>query len=342
MRAIKWLKFFFFLLLGSFVSSCVIDQKPTESVRYVLSGNKYAEKGNFEDSAEQYRLAIKQNPQLSAAKRNLAFVLVKSGQYQEAISFFNEIVSFYPKDAELFYFLGEAYRAMGFEKNAIKAYQTSLRLSSDDLRALKSLAWVYVKIGEYEKAEKLIRDEYKRNPFDLQLILIVTTLDVKKKRFAQAVQALQEFEKSHFKIISKDLLTAEAEKILLLNVLGNAYAGLNNCVKAQELFHLILDSRPFLVSTLTDSAKCDLKTRHLFQAQQKLEKAYCAQPHDPETLFLLAKVYATSHPQKAIFYFKKFINLSRNNKNFDVENKQAQALLVLLQSRNLSSDQKSH
>lgn len=76
-------------------------------------------------------------------------------------------------------------------------------------------------------------------------MLIMTSIDVKKERYSKAIRAMKEFEKSNFKIVSKDQTTAETEKILLLNVLGNAYAGISDCTKAQKIFEIVLKSALF-------------------------------------------------------------------------------------------------
>ena len=340
----KKLNVFKILALASTVfalHSCQSTSTSSNSLTYIISGNKFAEKGDFSKSAEQYRFALKEEPNSSTAKRNLGLVLVKMSRFKEAVNLLNDVFPSYPKDPELFYFLGEANRGIGLEKEAIKAYLLSLGLAPNDLRTIKSLSWIYLRIGEYEQAEKLIKKSYDKNPLDLQLMLIMTSIDVKKERYSKAIKEMQEFEKSDFKIVSHDQTTAETEKILLLNVLGNAYAGLNDCAKAQKIYDIVLKSRPFLAPTLTNSAKCDLKINNTIQARGKLEKAYSAEPNYPETLFLLGNVYSNNNPQKAAFYYKRFIELSSDDKSFETESKQAQASLDRLQVKNFETTKKS-
>ena len=331
-----------FTLLIALSQGCTsISSKTPNSLSYILSGNKFAEKGEYAKSADQYKNALKEEPYSSTAKRNLGLVYVKMNKFKEAANLLSEVSSAYPKDPELFYFLGEAYRGLSLEQKAIVNYRQSLSLAPNDSRTIKSLSWVYLKTGEINEAEKLIKKNYEKNPLDLQLLLIMSSIDVKKGRYSKAIKEMKEFEKSDFKIISRDKTTAETEKILLLNVLGNAYLGINDCVKAQKIFDLVLQSRPFLASTLTDSAKCDLKSNNLSQAMGKLEKAYSAEPDYPESLFLLGKIYTQYDPKKAVFYYKRFLELSSENQSFINEFKQAQASINSLESKNLPSSQKS-
>ncbi|KAB8029113.1 tetratricopeptide repeat protein [Fluviispira multicolorata] len=325
-----------FLLYG-----CSSSKISSDSLNYIISGNKFAEKGDFQNSATQYKLALKAEPNSTTAKRNLGLVSVKIGKFKEAALLLLDISEYYPKDSELFYFLGEANRGLGFDKEAIKFYQKSLSISPSELRTLKSLSWVYLKTGDYDQAENLIKRNFERNPLDLQLLLISTSIDIKKEKYSKAIKAMQDFEKSDFRIVSKDQTTAETEKILLLNVLGNAYAGVNNCEKAQKIYDIILKLRPFLASTLTDSAKCDLRLNNTFQAKNKLEKAHAAEPNYPEALYLLGKIYTNNDPKKAAFYYKRFVEISSDYKNLEAENKQAQASLNLLESKNLGQGKKS-
>ncbi|WGL58864.1 tetratricopeptide repeat protein [Pigmentibacter sp. JX0631] len=322
-------------------SSCMTSSNSSDSIKYITMGNKYAEKGDFSRSAEQYRTALKIEPNSATAKRNLGLVLVKINKFKEALSLLTEVAPNYPKDSELLYFLGEAYRGVGFEKESIKAYQNALNINPNDLRVIKSISWVYLKTGKYDSAERMIKKSYEKNPLDLQLMLIMTSIDVKKERYTKAIKEMEEFEKSEFKIVSRDQTTAETEKILLLNVLGNAYAGINDCIKAQKIFDIVLKSRPFLAPTLTDSAKCDLKANNTIQAKGKLEKAYSSEPDYPEALYLLGKIYSSNNPKKAAFYYKKFIEISSDDKNYENESKEAQDTLTQLEAKNLDGSKKS-
>ena len=309
-----------------FYAGCSSTPSEKDIMRsYIIAGNKAAEMGKFEVAKKEYDLALKMNSNSSTVKRNLGIVLVKLNSYKEALEYLKEILPVYPKDPEVYYFLGEAYRALEFYSSAMDAYSTGLALSPKDERIIKSMAWVYLKQNKLLEAKNLIKDLYKQDPDDIQLILIMSSLYVKEKEYKASIKILKNFETSNYKLRSFNKELAETEKILLLDVLGESYLGLNNCEKAQKIFLEILKTRPFLSSALVKSAKCDIKLNKYQEAATKLEKAQSSEPNNPDVLFWLGQVYTNTDPKKSAFYYQRFLDRSENDSTRQAEILRAQS-----------------
>lgn len=314
----KW--FISLVAIGYLCTNCTSPQSDQDvMLQYIMTGNKSAELGKFDLAKKEYDLALKVNPNSSTAKRNLGIVLVKLGAYKESASYLKEILRAYEKDSEVYYFLGESYRGLGLFTEALSSYETGLKLSPKDDRILKSIAWVYLNQNKPAQAIEFISDSYRQDPEDTQLILIISKSYVKLKKYNKALKMLKTFEESNYKLQSTNEKLAETEKILLLDVLGEAYFGLNNCIKSQKIFDIILNIRPFLATALMKSAKCDLKLNRIETAQMKLEKAQAAEPNNSEIFFWLGQVYASSDMQKSKFYYQRFLDRSENDHTHEAE-----------------------
>ena len=321
---------FLFTLLSCSTPRHTIKAPP--SPEYLVSqGNKEAQQGHFEGAEKYYRQALDQQPRWSVAKRNLGVVLVKQGQYASALDFLKQVEGAYAQDPEYLYFLGESYRGLGLYQTALDAYEQAQEVAPRDTRSIKSAAWCYVKLGSYDAAEHKVRKLYQNNPYDLQTMLILGTVYLRKKDYKRAIQMLSSFEKAHYKVVSADPLVAQTEQILLWDVLANAYADSGDCSKAQGIYGKILELRPFLAATLTDSAQCDLKQGNVDRARQKLEKAYAANPSYPAALYYLGVLEEEQNLAKAKFFYEKFLGQALSDPLYRLQIKKARNSLKRLE-----------
>ncbi|MES2616005.1 MAG: tetratricopeptide repeat protein [Bdellovibrionota bacterium] len=324
----KFKPFVKLILVATFLLCSGCSSSPSDEdimLSYIIAGNKAAEMGKFELAKKEYNLALKINPNSNTAKRNLGIVLVKLGLYKDAIDSLKEISPTYPKDPEVYYFLGESYRGISLYSDAVDAYNNGLNFSAKDARIIKSLAWVYLKQNKPLAAKNLIQGYYKQDPNDVQLMLIMSGIHNKMKNYDKTIKTLKIFESSNFKLKSSNKELAETEKILLLDSLGEAYFGLNNCEKSQKIYEIILNTRPFLASALMKSAKCDIKLNRTHDAEVKLEKAQASEPNNVDILFWLGYIYTSSDPKKSSFYYQRFLDRSEHDPTYSSEVLRAQS-----------------
>jgi tetratricopeptide (TPR) repeat protein len=128
---------------------------------------------------------------------------------------------------------------------------------------------------------------------------------------------LEPVEKAGFKIKSKDKISAESERALIMTALADANYGLENYNKAALLYGEVLKTRPFLATALVGSAKCDVRGSQNQRALAKLERAIKADPESPEAHYLLGRLNEKIDPNKSLFYHKRFLLLAKGRTEFD-------------------------
>lgn len=281
--------------------------------RSIVSGNQAAHKGNYIDAVAHYEKALAEVPESPAAKRNLGIVLVKISDYRRAADLLASIVQHYPEDAEVQYFLGEAHRGLRNFRTAADAYQKGLRIDPKDMRLTKALAWTWFKMGRNDWVINLIEPYQQSSPNDHQIRLILASAYTAKQQFEKSIGLVQFAAASNFAIRSKEKVTAQAEHMLLLTALADAYSGKGDCQKAQPLYTRVLQTRPFLDTALVGSARCNMRANNNKTAVAQLERAVKSNPNSPDAHFLLARALESGEKERAVVYFNRYLQLSRDN-----------------------------
>lgn len=320
-----------FLICAFVFVACATTKSNQDSNRFILEGNAAALKGEFASAANSYESALKVSPENPSARRNLGIVLVKMGDYKRAFQVLSSVQNEYSEDVEVLYFLGEASRGSNDFKNALQFYLKATNVSPQDLRVQKAMSWSYYRLGNLDKSLNLVKRLNRSNPDDLQVKLIYASVLNKLKKYIDVQTLLARVERAKFNVQSKDKISADTERTLLMSALAEAYVGSENCTKAEPLLNEILKSRPFLSSALIGAAKCDLKGNQKNRATARLERATKADPDAEEAYFLLGKLYETTDKTKATYYYKRFLLLAKDNPQYISESRITRSNLVNLE-----------
>ncbi len=76
------------------------------------------------------------------------------GNYQDAVSAFEEVIRINPMHTDGYVGLGVAYFNLGEERKSIKFLKKAIRLSPNHIDAHSCLVIIYKKMGEYDLADK--------------------------------------------------------------------------------------------------------------------------------------------------------------------------------------------
>lgn len=135
----------------------VLAQDPNILDAWVMLGNEYARKRDFESALRQYKRALAINPEYDLATINLANAYRALGQYDAALLGYERYLQRDPKNALIRYQMGELYVDLGQLDRAETAFRQAL---TDDTRvaaARNALGVVAFKRGDLARAEQEIR-----------------------------------------------------------------------------------------------------------------------------------------------------------------------------------------
>jgi tetratricopeptide (TPR) repeat protein len=152
------------LMIPFLLFSCASTQPRQDESRdtkfYNNRGIAFGEKGQYDQAISDFNQAIEMNPRYDRAYNNRGIVYRLKGQYNWAISDFNKAMAINPLDAEAYNNLAWLFataKAHGF-RNGKKAVELALRACglSDWRNAeyLDTLAAAYARVGDFDNAVK--------------------------------------------------------------------------------------------------------------------------------------------------------------------------------------------
>ncbi len=96
-----------------------------------IKGNIYDDEGKFQEAIEEYREALKYDPEDTGTLFNMGIVCLKINLPGEAVQAFERVVSIDSKDIEAYNLLGLAYRSSGDTDKAIDTWKKSLTIDPE-------------------------------------------------------------------------------------------------------------------------------------------------------------------------------------------------------------------
>lgn len=165
----------------------VQQQRPTEASGYLLEGDIYARRREWDAAADVYRIGLQKAPSTELAVK-LHSVLRGNSKNAEADKFAAGWLKERPNDAGFEFYLGDV---AVFTKNFAAAelrYKRVIELQSDNAAALNNLAWVTVKLGRpgalaYAERANTLRPH---QPAFLDTLALAL---VEQKEFSKAIEA---------------------------------------------------------------------------------------------------------------------------------------------------------
>ena len=206
--------FVVFFIAGNF--NPVYAQKTiysTEAITLYNSGCNLQKTGKYELAEQKYNQALKVQPNLAEAKKNLAIIYhnkalnsYANNDFDYAVVFAKKSLVFDSKLIESYTILARSYADLEDYPSAVDVYSKILAMRPKDFSSLQSLAQIYIKTKNYEEAETLYRQILALSPEDpvarqnLHYVSFQKTETSLKKKINE-VRALSQAPKAVYRLI---------------------------------------------------------------------------------------------------------------------------------------------
>jgi tetratricopeptide (TPR) repeat protein len=161
-----------------------------------LMAHELAKHGHPDEAIENFRVAIKINPQLPGLHYELAEMLNASSEgREEAASEYRKALALNPMDEASECRLGDIAAQKSDIDEAYKRYTRALQLRPDDPEASLGLAKVLMSMGQLEKAQQLLKHALQLDPTSAVAHFRLSTLYRRIGRTADAQRELEQYEK---------------------------------------------------------------------------------------------------------------------------------------------------
>ncbi|NNV56627.1 tetratricopeptide repeat protein [Limnovirga soli] len=229
----------------------------TEWCRVQL-GHLYENTGDLLNAKMQYTIAAQNRPEYAYALAGLARIAVAEKQYNNAITYYQQadssVTDFSIKDA-----MADVYEIMGKNKEAhtlrnevIQAMSKEAESGNSDANighyVDKELAYAYLKIDNYESAEKHALLEYNRRPDNIDVNECVAWVYYNKGEYAKALPYI------------KNALKTNSKNPVLLCRAGLIYAKTGEKMLAKATLQNALSANPNITDMLKTESINTLQT----------------------------------------------------------------------------------
>jgi tetratricopeptide (TPR) repeat protein len=139
---------------------------PNLAEAHVNSGVILVNRGEIDRAIEAYETAIEIDPQLPAAHYNLGNALAKNENFFEAIEAYKRAIEILPNYSKAYYNMGNAWVNLGEEDAAIAAYRDAIRIEPEFAEAHANLGIILYQKGQQQEAQMVLTNA--RDLFELQ------------------------------------------------------------------------------------------------------------------------------------------------------------------------------
>lgn len=165
-------------------------QGDTADAHYRL-GKALHHRGDMVGGAEEYRLAIRRDPRLGDAYRDLGALLLDWHDYPNAVAALEQAVQLGRQDGETYYWLGRGLMGKSDWPAAAAALEAATRMKPDDAEAYADLGLVRMVQGDVPGATDALRASIELKPDNADAHALLETLALHHSDRDQVIQAAQ-------------------------------------------------------------------------------------------------------------------------------------------------------
>ncbi len=166
--------------------------KDERLVSAVSVGNRLLQEGKTAEAIEQFKLAMKLNPQSEDTHFNLGIALAKQGDLDAAVAQYTEALRLMPDYAEAHNNLGNVLVRQGKFADAISEFQAAIKSMPEHAGAHNNLGSVLGRAGRIKEAIAEFAEAVRLRPDYVEARFNLGNAYLSQKRFAEAEVELHE------------------------------------------------------------------------------------------------------------------------------------------------------
>jgi tetratricopeptide (TPR) repeat protein len=253
-------------------------------------------------AVNEYRAALKIDPQHFAAMCGLGNELITTRGFGEAKTVLEAAAALQPKAAAPLNTLGRVEEARNKTEEAEKRYRAAIELEPNLTIARVNLALLLANGGKRDQAMQILKDAIAAAPRDPMPLLAQGMVFANAK---DDKSALDSFQKA---------LAVETGNVTTLNLLANAYVDLGQSDLAEGALKQALKKAPTSVTTKVSLAALRIKAQKFDEAVVLAGEAVAADDSSPEAHYVLAVAYDHQiELKKADAEYRKALKLDDDN-----------------------------
>jgi tetratricopeptide (TPR) repeat protein len=316
----------------------VIANDPAQKKIYLILGGIYMEEGDLVKALKIYKQLVDKYPEFYAGYFFIGKIYAEHGKIVDAEKEFLKALDLEPDLEEVRFELIELYKSLGEEQKIIKTYKEILEIDSNNIRAALELGLLYYKNGMIKDSDNLFNDLAAKSLSDSEVIKKVAQICLDKKRYNDAIIAIEGMLKSlpgssdihyaagmaynaindketaivHFKQVPQDSKFYQ-NSVIQISFLYRDLGKIREAINFLENLIKNIPDKPELILYLASFYE---ENEEFYKAEKVLKKAIEIDPKNIELHFRLGVVYDKwDKKDAAIESMKTVISLEPHNAN---------------------------
>lgn len=231
------------------------------------------------DKIEELQNLLKEDPQDSQLRRELAVLLIDTGFNEEALQHLLYLSKNFSHDEGIFYNLGIVYEKMKNFEKAKDMYIKTLEIKPDYTDARYNLGLVYTELREFDNAIECFNKVLEEDDNDSNTYFNIGLVYFKKKDYINSIQYFQR------------TIDLNDEDLYAHFYIGNIYKELGDNEAAKSEFEKVLEISPDYSWAYFNLASINNEEGNTQLAIENLIKTIEMNPKDREAYSILTKLY---------------------------------------------------
>ena len=280
----------------------VIANDPAQKKIYLILGGIYMEEGDLGKALKTYKQLVDKYPEFYAGYFFIGKIYAEQGKIVDAEKEFLKALDLEPDLEEAKFELIKLYKSLGEEQKTIEIYKEILKRNSNNIRAALELGLLYYKNGMIKDSDNLFNDLAAKSLSDSEVIKKVAQICLDKKRYNDAIIAIEGMLKS---------LPGSSD---IHYAAGMAYNAINDKETAIAHFKQVLPDSKFYQNSVIRISFLYQDLEKKREAINSLENLVKNVPDKPELMLYLASFYEENEEfYKAEKVLKKAIEIDPEN-----------------------------
>jgi tetratricopeptide (TPR) repeat protein len=261
-------------------------------------GNAFLGKGELDQSIDSYKKATLIKPDYAEAFYNMGNVLMDKGLFKEAIDNYKKSININPDVAIAFYYMGNALRDKGDIEGAVDSYKQAIKIFPDYTEAYNNMGNALQVIGDFEEAI----DSYK------QVIKINPEFAEAYNNMGNALQVTGDFEEAIDSY--KQAIKINPEFAEAYNNLGSALRGKLELNESIDNYKKAIKLKPYYVDAYGNMGDAFHASERYEEALENCQQAIKIDPNYTQAYYTMGNALMDiGELEKSIDSYKKAIKL---------------------------------
>lgn len=258
-----------------------LDLDPENHQALILMGKIFQSQGRRKEAISFYRKALVQRPTDEEVTLLSLEAAVGEKDYATALDLLEAWIRREPDDLQPHFYKASLYQSlMKDEKKAVATYRRILALDPINLRAVSSLAGIYLEGGKDGEAMRLLRSVQEKIATDTEVQLKLALIYYEVKRYDQAIEIFQE------------ILKREPDSNRVIYYLGVIYENVDKPEEGMREFAKIPPRSEFYRDARLHMAYLYQRQKRAAEAVRILKEGLDQKPEEAGLYEFLGEIYS--------------------------------------------------